>query len=146
MSRQHTAKQLSVVLANTYALYLKTQNYHWHVQGPNFKSLHELFEEQYTDLAIAIDNIAERVVILGSKAPATFSQFNELKTISDGNPDAPADQMLQELTADQDAVIESLQAALATAQECGDEGSVALIGERIAQHEKNRWMLDTSIS
>ena len=65
-------KKLEIILADTYALYLKTQNYHWHVKGPQFKSLHELFEMQYRELAEAVDGVAERLLIMGHKAPATF--------------------------------------------------------------------------
>ena len=76
--------KLEVLLADTYALYLKTQNYHWHVKGPNFKTLHELFEMQYKELANAVDSIAERIVIMAHKAPATFTDLNKLKTLKDG--------------------------------------------------------------
>jgi len=77
-------KTLEVILADTYALYLKTQNYHWHVKGPQFKSLHELFEMQYRELAEAVDQLAERLLIMGHHAPATFTALNTLKTIKDG--------------------------------------------------------------
>ena len=83
MNRVET--ELAVLLADTYALYLKTQNYHWHVKGTQFKSLHELFERQYMELAAAVDEIAERILIMGNKAPATFKEFERLKRIKDGN-------------------------------------------------------------
>ena len=76
---------LSRVLADTYALYLKTQNFHWHVTGADFKVLHDLFESQYHELAGAIDEIAESLVIMGKTAPASFSAFEQLKSIADGD-------------------------------------------------------------
>jgi len=136
---------LRVLLADTYSLYLKTQNYHWHVTGPQFKTLHELFEGQYTDLANAVDDIAERILTLGDKAPATFKEFNELKTISDGDNSISAEDMVKELRDDHNNVVKDLQKALKIAQDAGDEGTVALLSERIATHEKDAWMLGASL-
>lgn len=137
-------KKLEVVLADTYALYLKTQNYHWHVKGVQFKSLHELFEMQYKQLADAVDEIAERILIIGHKAPATFSEFNSLKTIKDGDSSADANQMVKELAEDNEALVKDLNKAVRLAQENSDEGTVALLSERIAAHEKAHWMLSAS--
>ncbi|KTD73878.1 Dps family protein [Legionella tucsonensis] len=137
-------KKLEVVLADTYALYLKTQNYHWHVKGAQFKSLHELFEMQYKALAEAVDEIAERILILGHKAPATFTVLNQLKTIQDGNSNINANQMVSELAQDHGILVKDLNKAVKLAQEHDDEGTVALLSERIAAHEKARWMLNAS--
>lgn len=138
-------KKLEVVLSDTYALYLKTQNYHWHVKGPRFKSLHELFEMQYQELALAVDDIAERILIMGHKAPATFSQFNQLKTIKDGDSSLNANQMVTELAKDNETLVKDLNQAIKIAQENADEGSVTLLSDRIAAHEKARWMLASSM-
>ncbi|STY28455.1 DNA-binding protein [Legionella wadsworthii] len=137
-------KKLEVVLADTYALYLKTQNYHWHVKGPQFKSLHELFEMQYQELAEAVDGIAERILIMGHKAPATFTALNQLKTIKDGDSSLNANDMVNELAKDHGILVKDLNAVVKIAQEEADEGTVALISERIAAHEKSRWMLTAS--
>lgn len=139
-------KKLEVVLADTYALYLKTQNYHWHVKGPQFKSLHGLFEIQYQELALAVDNIAERILIMGYKAPATFNQYNQLKTIKDGDSNLSADQMVSELAKDNDTLVKDLNQAIKIAQEDADEGTVMLLSDRIAAHEKAHWMLASSIA
>ena len=136
--------QLEIILADTYSLYLKTQNYHWHVKGPQFKSLHELFEVQYRELAEAVDQIAERILIMGHKAPATFSEFNALKTIKDGNSSVNANQMVTELASDHSVLVKDLNQAMKTAQENNDEGTIALLGSRIAAHEKSHWMLSSS--
>lgn len=137
-------KQLNTLLANTYGIYLKTQNYHWHVKGLHFKSLHGLFEEQYTSLAAAVDEIAERIRILGEKAPASFAAFNELKTLSDGSTDYDASGMITDLSDDHQKIIQMLNESIVLASDAHDEGSVALFSERIAEHEKMRWMLEAS--
>jgi starvation-inducible DNA-binding protein len=137
-------KKLEITLADTYALYLKTQNYHWHVRGPQFKSLHELFEMQYKELAEAVDSIAERILMIGHKAPATFSEFINLKTIKDGDSSISANQMVTELAEDHSILVRDLNQAIKIAQENNDEGSVSLLSERIAAHEKAHWMLGAS--
>ncbi len=137
-------KRLEATLADTYALYLKTQNYHWHVKGPQFKSLHELFEMQYKELAEAVDQIAERILMKGHKAPATFSELNHLKTIQDGNSSINANQMISELAEDNKTLIRDLNQAIKIAQDNNDEGTISLLSERIAAHEKAHWMLNAS--
>lgn len=136
--------KLSITLADTYAIYLKTQNYHWHVKGPNFKSIHQLLEDHYTELAGAVDDIAERILTLGSHAPASFDEFNKLTQLKNGDAKKSAADMLTELRDDHTLVISSLTDTLNAAQSANDEGTVALISERIAHHEKMRWMLDAS--
>ena len=137
-------RKLSLILADTYALYLKTQNYHWHVKGSQFKSLHELFETQYRELAEAVDEVAERILIKGHKAPATFKEFEQLKRIKDGNSQRSSDEMVIELADDHGMLVEDLNQALHFAQEHHDEGTVTLLADRIAAHEKARWMLTAS--
>ncbi len=137
-------EKLSVLLADTYALYLKTQNYHWHVKGPQFKSLHELFEVQYRELAEAVDEIAERILIKGHHAPATFSVYEELKTLSDGNSNATANQMVSELAQDHGQLVSDLYDVMTMAQNDNDEATVNLVSNRIEAHEKYRWMLGAS--
>ena len=136
--------KLSIILADTYTLYLKTQNYHWHVKGPQFKSMHDLFEMQYRELAEAVDAIAERMLMLGHKAPATFKEFEQLKTIKEGNSDLNANQMVNELSQDHVSLVKDLNQAMVLAQKNNDEGSVSLLSERIAAHEKVHWMLKAS--
>lgn len=145
MSKDHLVQALGVVLADSYTLYLKTQNYHWHVKGPNFKSLHLLFEEQYQALALAVDAIAERILMLGHNAPASYKVFASLTTIEEGDSSLDAASMVKALADDQDKIIKTLNAALKAAQAIDDEGSVALLGDRLAEHEKNRWMLRSSL-
>lgn len=137
-------KKLAVVLADTYALYLKTQGYHWHVKGPQFKSLHELFEAHYQELAEAVDAIAERILMLGGQAPASFKEFMALKTLKDGDTSSNSEHMLADLCEDHDNLLKTLQATMSEANDQHDEGTMALLSERIAHHEKMRWMLNAS--
>lgn len=119
-------RKLSVILADTYALYLKTQNYHWHVKGLQFKSLHELFEAQYKELAEAVDTLAERIVMKGHKAPATFKELDQLKRIKDGNAHLDSHEMVAELAEDHNTLVQDLNQALVFAQTHHDEGTVNL--------------------
>lgn len=136
--------KLSVLLADTYALYLKTQNYHWHVRGPLFKVLHDLFDAQYHELADAVDEVAERLLTLGQRAPATFKAFEQLKNLSDGDSSILANDMVLELANDHERLVHDLNDAIVAAQEANDEGTVALLSDRIAAHEKARWILRAS--
>ena len=141
-----TSDKLKILLCNSYTLYLKTQNYHWHVKGPNFKSLHELFEQQYTELATAIDNIAERIRMLGEIAPASFDDFSKYRTLKDGNSNLASNDMLKELHTDHLLVVDLLNETLALVSNLNDEGTAALLSERTSAHEKMAWMLDSSLS
>lgn len=136
--------KMAVIMADTYALYLKTQNYHWHVKGPHFKSLHELFEAQYQELALAVDSVAERMIMMGHSVPATFKQLNQLKTIKDGDSSLSSNEMVIELAHDNATLVKDLNSALAIAQAANDEGTVNLLSERVFFHQKAHWMLSAS--
>ncbi len=142
--RKDLLAQLEVLLADTYAIYLKTQNYHWHVTGPHFKALHQLFEEHYMELADAVDAVAEQIRIMDHPAPATFKDFERLKTIKDGNSQAKANQMVSELADDHMTLVKDLNRALKLAEEIHDEGAANLLSDRINAHEKAGWMLRAS--
>ena len=132
---------LKKLLADTYTLYLKTHNFHWNVVGPQFRELHLMFEEQYTELATAVDDIAERIRALGSPAPGTYSELNQL-TVIEETPGVPSSKsMIQTLTQDNEAVVRTARKALEKAQQMGDESSASLIGDRMVIHEKTAWML-----
>lgn len=132
---------LSVLLADSYGLYLKTQNYHWNVTGPMFQSLHTLFQTQYEELTLIIDEIAERIRALGAKAPGSYSAFAKLGSIKEENGNPSAAEMIENLAADQNLLIATSQALLEAAQAAGDEATADLAIGRITLHEKNRWML-----
>ncbi|MGB8273961.1 MAG: Dps family protein [Alphaproteobacteria bacterium] len=132
---------LARVLADSYALYLKTHNYHWNVEGPKFQGLHMMFEGQYTELAAAVDTIAERIRALGQYAPGSFGQFSRLMSIKDEDTVPSADEMVRHLAKDHETVTKTIHAMLPSAQEAGDEVTVGLLVERLAVHEKTMWML-----
>lgn len=141
MNNKPITESLNIVLADSYALYLKTHNYHWNVVGPNFRSLHLMFEEQYTDLAVAVDDIAERIRSLGEKAPGTFSEFSELTSIKEGDKNSSANDMVKDLVHSQDQIVASLKKALNVAQKADDEVTSDLLIGRMTIHEKAAWML-----
>lgn len=132
---------LSRTLADTYSLYLKTQNYHWNVVGPMFHSLHTMFEVEYTGLALAVDEIAERIRALGAPAPATYRQFVELSSVSE-DVDAPdALEMVRRLVAGHEATVRTIRGVLPLAEAAPDQVSTDLLVRRLEVHEKTAWML-----
>jgi starvation-inducible DNA-binding protein len=139
--KKEIADNLSHVLADSYALYLKTHNFHWNVEGPMFRDLHLMFEEQYTELAGAVDQIAERIRALGYYAPGSFGQFSRLASIKDAEGVPKAAEMAKQLAVDHETVEQTIRSALPAAQRAGDEVTVALLIDRLAVHEKTAWML-----
>jgi starvation-inducible DNA-binding protein len=143
MSNENLTKALITVLADSYALYLKTHNFHWNVEGKRFYDLHTLFQLHYEELAIAVDDIAETIRQLGSKAPGSFKTFSELTNIKDGNENANAEDMVKELANDQGVVMKSVTAALDIAKEVDDEATIGLLVNRLTVHRKTQWMLQS---
>lgn len=140
------AEHLSHLLANTYTLYLKTQNFHWNVTGPHFHSLHKMFEEQYQELANSIDEIAERIRALGKPAPGSFSEFLKLSYIKDAAGSANANDMVKKLLADHERIIEYIAEVFPDVEEAQDEATVDLLNKRTESHEKTAWMLRSSVA
>lgn len=136
---------LSEILADAYAITLKTQNYHWNVTGPMFYMLHKMFEEQYDALADEVDTIAERIRALGHKAPASFSAFQRLTNVKEGHADAKPHDMLLDLGNDHRAFVEKLKKARAIADNESDIGSIVMLEDLIRDHEKTLWMLTASV-
>ena len=145
MTNSNVINALKSALADSYVLYIKTQNYHWNVTGPNFKSLHLMFEEQYNDLFAAVDIIAERIRALGEKAPGTYAKYIELTSLKEGDENSDANAMVKDLATDQDSIVKTLTHVLAKAQEIGDEVTAGIVTDRIEVHQKNAWMLKSSI-
>jgi len=139
--RREIADGLSRLLADTYTLYLKTHNYHWNVTGPMFNTLHLMFETQYTELALAVDLIAERIRALGFPAPGTYRQYAELSSIKevDGVPDAM--NMVADLVKGQESVVRTAREVFPRVDEAHDEPSADLLTQRMQVHEKTAWML-----
>lgn len=132
---------LAHLLADTYHLYLKTQNFHWNVRGPHFFEYHKMFEEQYQQLADATDKIAERMRALREPAPASFSKFLQLTSLAEAGHNLSAKEMLEEALADHEAIAKTIAGLFEIAEECGDEVTLDLFIERKTEHDKTAWML-----
>ena len=139
--RKAIAEGLGKVLADTYTLYLKTHNFHWNVTGPHFAALHTLFEEQYTELAAAVDEVAERIRMLGQPAPGTYKAFAERTSLTEEEGVPSWEKMIEQLVADNEATARTIRSVFPTAEAGNDEATLDLLTERLAAHEKAAWML-----
>ena len=139
--RVDIAAGLSRLLADSYTLYLKTHNYHWNVTGPMFNTLHQMFEVQYTELATAVDEIAERIRALGVVAPGSYKAFAELTEIEEDEEVPSAEQMIANLVAGQETVARTARSLFPVVEQASDEPSADLLTQRLQVHEKTAWML-----
>ena len=144
--RKEIAAGLAKLLADSYTLYLKTHNYHWNVTGPQFNTLHTMFETQYTELATAVDEIAERIRALGIAAPGSYSQFSEMTAIEESAGGESAEEMIRQLVEGQETVVRTARAAFPAAEAANDEPTADLLTQRMNTHEKNAWMLRSMVS
>ena len=135
------ADALSNVLADTFVLYLKTHNFHWNVTGPMFRTLHEMFEEQYNELWLAVDAIAERIRSLGFIAPGSYGEFTRLTYLQQEPVATNASEMIAELLRDHETTARTARSALAIARTAVDAPTEDLLTQRLAAHEKAAWML-----
>lgn len=140
-SNPGVVEALSGLLASSYTLYLKTHNYHWNVTGPMFTTLHTLFETQYTELAMAVDQIAERIRTVGAFAPGSYTAFAKLSSVKEETGRPEAKEMIRVLVADQETVAEAARRVIVAAEAVRDQASVDLATRRLDVHEKNAWML-----
>ncbi|MCC6301623.1 MAG: DNA starvation/stationary phase protection protein [Gammaproteobacteria bacterium] len=139
--RQAIAGGLAKLLADTYTVYLKTHNFHWNVTGPMFNTLHLMFEQQYNELALAVDAIAERIRALGVPAPGSYRQFAELTRIREETGTPEATEMIRQLVADQETVVRTAREIFPLVDKAGDEPTADLLTQRMQTHEKTAWML-----
>lgn len=140
-----TTQNLNEVLANTYSLYLKTQNFHWNVTGPNFKALHELFGMHYEEMIPAIDEIAERIRTLGEKVDGSYENFAKLTKFSSADKNLDSESMVKELISSNNTLIELLKQGTQIAQDETDEATADLLITRTEAHQKHVWMLNSSL-
>jgi|SRR6185369_15425765 len=138
---QRVADAMSNVLADTFTLYLKTHNFHWNVTGPMFGTLHQMFEEQYNELWLAVDAIAERIRSLGFIAPGSYAEFTRLTYLREASPASNAGEMIAELLRDHETTARTTRSALAVARTAVDAPTEDLLTQRLAAHEKAAWML-----
>ena len=143
--RQAIAEGLSKLLADTYTLYLKTHNFHWNVTGPMFQTLHLMFETQYNELALAVDQIAERIRALGYPAPGTYADYVKLSSIKETAGVPKAEKMIALLVEGQEAVARTARSVFPVVDKANDEPTADLLTQRMQIHEKNAWMLRSLI-
>ena len=139
--RKKIAEGLARLLADTYTLYLKTHNFHWNVEGPMFNTLHLMFEQQYTELALAVDLIAERIRALGHPAPGSYSAYAKLATVREATGGPSAEEMIRTLAKDQETVVRTARSIFPAAEKANDEPTADLLTQRMQVHEKTAWML-----
>ena len=145
--RKEISDGLSKLLADTYTLYLKTHNFHWNVTGPMFNTLHLMFEQEYNELALAVDLIAERIRALGFPAPGTYGEFSKLSSIPETPGIVPsAEEMIKLLVEGNEPVVKTARAIFPTAERANDESTCDLLTQRMQVHEKTAWMLRSMIS
>lgn len=140
-SRAEIAAGLGRLLADSYSLYLQTHNFHWNVTGPMFQTLHVMFEAQYTELALAVDVVAERIRSLGFPAPATYGEFVRLSSIKEVVGVPKAEEMIRVLVDGQQAVVRTARSLFEVVETARDEATADLLTQRIQLHEKTAWML-----
>ena len=144
--RKAIGEGLSRLLADSYTLYLKTHNYHWNVKGPLFNTLHLMFEEQYTELAAAVDEIAERIRALGEPAPGSYRAYGQLTSIEEEDSVPDAEEMIRQLLRGQETVARTARSVISAAQAANDEPTADLLTQRMQVHEKNAWMLRSMVA
>lgn len=144
-NRKDVASKLGVLLADSYLLYLKTQNYHWNVTGGKFSMWHAMFEDQYTDLAEAVDTIAERIRALGQLAPGSFAEFSKLATLKEAGSNLSGEEMVKDLINDHETIVRHMREITKVAQDDEDEVTLGILTDRMMVHEKTAWMLRSSL-
>ncbi len=144
--RSEIADGLSHLLADSYTLYLKTHNYHWNVTGPLFNTLHLMFEQQYTELATAVDEIAERIRALGHPAPGSYRAYAELTIIPEDEDEPDAEMMIRRLVQAHEAVARTARQVSSLTGKASDEPTADLLTQRMQVHEKTAWMLRSMLA
>lgn len=139
--REQISNGLAQLLADSYTLYLKTHFYHWNVTGPMFTTLHQMFELQYTELATAVDEIAERIRTLGHVAPGSYQAYAKLTSIKEDEGVPEANEMIRQLLLGHEAVVKTARAVLPIAEDANDQPTADLLTQRMQLHEKTAWML-----
>ncbi|MEH8020728.1 MULTISPECIES: Dps family protein [Rheinheimera] len=146
VQRKAIVEGLSVLLADTYTLYLKTHNYHWNVTGPMFQTLHTLFETQYMELSTAVDDIAERIRALGEFAPGSYKAYAKLTSIKEADGIPSAEEMIRDLVNGQEAIAKTARSLVKTAEDAEDEVTLDILTQRMTVHEKTAWMLRSLVA
>ena len=136
---------LTGILADSFVLYYKTHASHWNVEGPQFKSLHDLFMQQYTEIWTALDNIAERIRALDSYAPVSLKELGKAASLHEFGQNRDAQQMVRDLADDNETLSVALSKLIEITSDAGDQATADLLTERLGVHEKAAWMLRSSL-
>ena len=136
---------MKTALADTFSFYLKAQYYHWNVEGPNFKQYHDLFSSVYEAAYEGVDQYAEEIRALDAYAPGSLSRFLELTRVVDDNTVPPALEMIRRLSASNETVLASIEAAYEAAEAEHHHGLSNFLAERQDAHKKIRWMLNATL-
>ena len=139
--RKQITQELTKLLSDTYSAYLMAHNFHWNVTGPLFQSLHQIFEEEYTEMALAVDQIAERIRALGEKVPASFKAFSHYSSIDIPDTFLEADEMIKTMVKAHESIVRTARHAMSVATNANDEPTADLLTDRMMVHEKAAWML-----
>jgi starvation-inducible DNA-binding protein len=139
--KKEIAEGLSVLLADTYTLYLKTHNFHWNVTGPMFQTLHLMFEGHYNEMALAVDLVAERIRALENHAPGSYAEFGKLTSVKEAVGVPKAQDMIRQLLEGHETVIQAARRAFPAAERASDQATMDLLTQRLQLHEKTSWML-----
>jgi len=146
VDRRKISAGLSRVLADTYTLYLKTHNFHWNVTGPQFNALHNMFMTQYTEMATAVDDLAERIRALGFPAPGSYRQYAELSSITEETGMPSAQEMIEQLVVGNETVAKTARDVFPIAEDANDQPTADLLTQRMQVHEKTAWMLRSMLA
>jgi len=139
--RKAIAEGLSHLLADTYTLCLNTQNYHWNVRGPMFRTLHAMFRTQYKEMAVGIDTIAERIRALGHLAPGCFTDYRQMSAIAEAKGERLAEEMIADLVKGHEALLRTARSLLPIVEKAADQTTADLLTHRMLVHEKTAWLL-----
>lgn len=141
--REQLVEGMKIVLADTFALYLKTHQFHWNVEGADFPQYHEFLENLYTEVYGSVDKIAEEIRALGEYAPGSFTRFKELTNIKDNTGAPSAVEMFTELQGDNQMVLSSIMTAYSLANQYNEIGLSNFLQDRYDAHKKHNWMLSS---
>ena len=143
--RTRLAEGLARLLADTATLYFKTHGYHWNVTGPQFPTLHVLFEDQYRELWGTVDLVAERIRALGFKAPGSYRSLAELSSVPEADGQPSAGEMVHDLALGHEQVARTARELVPVAEAAGDQPTLSLLADRLSSHEKAAWMLRATL-
>ena len=141
--KEQLVEQMKVVLADSFAFYLKAHQFHWNVEGPDFPQYHDFLQNLYTEVFVAVDKVAEEIRALGEYAPGSFTRFKELSNIKDNTGAPSAAEMFNELLGDNQIVLSTLKNTYTLAEQYDEIGLSNFLQDRYDAHKKHNWMISS---